>query len=260
MNGKNKFSRFTVLILLYFMRSSLVQAQLQEISPNDKVFIPDANGWLIMEAENSKVPAGWKLETSFSGYNGSGYLVWADKNSIPTGKDEQALYYRIYIPEGGEYHFRMRSYITSENNDIWIAIDDVLVKEYLKPVEDDSYNYKPVEFDTLGFKPWPQIAETPWIKLFSDKSPECWNMWSWASRFFPVKGLRDNTPSWVLTEGLHTIRVAPRVKDFCIDRIALIPRIKVGRSSAYAVKQPEAWATAPESKQKLVNQIVTDGP
>lgn len=61
-----------------------------------------------MEAESVAVDDPWKLETSISGYTGSGYLRF-DGNEVTGGPAEGFLSYHFYIQTAGKYTLTIRS-------------------------------------------------------------------------------------------------------------------------------------------------------
>ncbi|MEX1025387.1 MAG: hypothetical protein WD226_09945 [Planctomycetota bacterium] len=91
-----------------------------------RVYLPDADGMVIMEMESAGAPGNWSFETALSGYSGAGYLRWAGPNLFGTpGVDTISFTFEVDNP--GAYVMRLWSQHNHPDstleNDSWVRID-----------------------------------------------------------------------------------------------------------------------------------------
>ena len=96
----------------------------------------ETDGVLVMEAEDGLYVAdvsGWKMETTFSGYNGNGYVVWRGPgdwgpekktyNSI--SRKGHVISFPFTITNPGVYYVKVLNYHLEKDgdNDVWTSVD-----------------------------------------------------------------------------------------------------------------------------------------
>ncbi|WP_375324239.1 PKD domain-containing protein [Flagellimonas sp. GZD32] len=174
----------------------------------------EENGLVIIEAENLNINSNWSIETSESGYSGSGYLYnHVDSFNTP---GNGVITAEIEITTPGKYRFQWRNNIgiidpddpTTEHNDAWLRFPDA---DAFYGQSGGSFVYP----HGSGDFPNPNGAgANNWFKVYANTLA-----WNWTSN------VSDNDPHQVYVEfnnpGTYTMEISSRSEGHLIDRIAL---------------------------------------
>ena len=194
----------------------------------------EINGMVVIEAESVPLVGDWDLETSISGYTGSGYYVW-DGSDYFNNPGNGLLEYKINVTTTGTYRFQWRNRITQGNsssdfNDTWLRFPDA----------SDFWAEK------TGNKVYPKgTGKTPnpagstangWFKVYTSEL----NKWSWQT------STSDGNPHDIFvkfdTPGVYTMQVSARSKGHGIDRMVLF-HSSVNSTTALDPNQAETSCT-----------------
>jgi len=152
------------------------------LKSNEEIF-QEIDGIVVFEAESIPLTRGWSLEKTIEGYSGEGFITWVDSTTIePHGQG--LLGYKFLITKPGVYTLKMRNYHSCED---FTECNDVFVR----------------------------MDEGNWRKNFNHTLSK----WDWNSQQDIHHIFTDS--QFLLKEGMHTLYINGRSKDFSIDKIAL---------------------------------------
>lgn len=193
------------------------------------------NGVLVIQAEDLPLSGSWSIgnNVSFSGFTGSGYIVWtgSSQNNRP---GSGLIEIDLAIPEAGRYRLDWYNRIgmgtdTREHNDTWVQFPDSTdyygaddtpdgeTRRYPKPLCDDA-----AEMAQRSAIPGVIESTCPsgstrdgWLKVYSTNA----NDWRWSAR------TSDNDAHDIFVEfaepGVYTLELSARADFHLIDRIVL---------------------------------------
>ena len=164
-----------------FCLSAVCYSQVS-LNSNGKIF-QETDGLVIFEAESIPLTEGWSFEKTVEDYSGEGYITWKDSTTIEP-KGQGLLAYKFLITKPGVYSLKMRNYHSCED---FTECNDVFVR----------------------------MDEGNWRKNFNHTLSE----WDWNSQQDIHHVFTDS--QFLLKEGMHTLYLSGRSKDFSIDKIAL---------------------------------------
>ncbi|WP_418263687.1 hypothetical protein [Flavobacterium faecale] len=174
----------------------------------------EKDGIVRVDLENpSTIANGWATASTFSGYEGTGYLVWTANDNFNT-PGIGTIKFSIKINSPGTYQFVWRSRIAegtsnTDFNDSWLKING-----------NDFYGEKAggerVYPKGSGKTPVPEGAgSNGWFKVYMNKVGE----WFWRS------STSDNDPHDIFakfdTVGVYDVEISGRSKFHAIDQFVL---------------------------------------
>ncbi|MEO0510474.1 MAG: DUF5060 domain-containing protein, partial [Verrucomicrobiota bacterium] len=145
-----------------------------------------------------------------------GSYIKSNINRI-TQIEEGRLSYNFTINTEGTYRFVMRGNMVGEEeghdaiNDIWIRLDGINGTDAPPMVDEDPDN--PTEWE---YNQWYKAYTLNWTRRQANPSEDFTNIWHWEA-----KRDIDNTFDYYLAPGDYNLRIAPRAKDFALDRMVL---------------------------------------
>ena len=155
----------------------------QSLQKSDKERFQEVGGMVVFEAESIPLSKGWSKEKTVEDYSGEGYITWIDSTTIePNGQG--LLSYNFLITKPGVYTLKMRNYHSCED---FTECNDVFVR----------------------------MDDGNWRKNFNHTLSQ----WDWNSQQDIHHVFTDS--QFLLKEGMHTLYISGRSKDFSIDKIAL---------------------------------------
>lgn len=226
-------------------QEEIAEGLTENIPENDVVTITpqvvQANGTIIVQAEDTNLVADWKERTSATGFNGDGYIVWEGPEKFwdkGTAGQNGLLTYKITVDEPGTYQFIWTSRIVkgepasiaTEHNDSWVRLPDA----------DDFYAFDDVNNDKY-YATGNAANKTPVIPIdFLNPNPN--NLPKGGENrngFF--KGYMNTYGSWLQktntwdnnpmlifatfnTAGVYTVEIDARSDGHAIDQFSLIPQ------------------------------------
>lgn len=156
------------------------------------VWVADANGYVGFEIESHPRPGGWRYETNFAGYSGTGYYRWDDQNQ-PTQGGFGLMTFQVKLPFTETYQLRIHNFHNNpepnQSNDCWVRVDG-----------------------------------GEWTKVYSNLGQATVGVWNWHSNVLP----RQIGAAWLLSAGTHTVEISARSNGFCVDRVHMFPRTVAG--------------------------------
>ena len=182
----------------------------------------EVNGIAVYEMESGPSPSSWNIETSVSGFTGSGFLTWRGPsyfNSPGIG----TISYQIRINSPGTYRFIWRSRSGqgadfTEHNDTWLRIPDA--SDFF--AQRGSSVLYPAG---TGKTPNPNGSSADgWFKVYVSSSA-----WSWQA----TTSDHDGHPIYARFDsaGVYTIQISARSDAHFIDRMVLY------KESQYSIGQ-----------------------
>ena len=174
----------------------------------------EENGLVIIEAENLNINPNWNIESSETGFTGSGYLFNTVNSFNTPGNGTITANIRINTP--GIYRFQWHNKIgiidpngpTTEHNDAWLRFPDA----------DDFYGERGASViypNGSGQTPNPNGAgSNGWFKIYANSLD-----WNWNSK------TSDRDPHDIFVQfdnpGVYTMEMSSRSNGHLIDRVAL---------------------------------------
>ena len=176
----------------------------------------EKDGVLRVDLKNpNPIDNDWKLEKTFQGYEGHGYLIWKGDDHFNT-PGEGVLSYSIQITNPGTYQFVWRSRIgagtkNTEHNDSWLRISNT--SDFYGEKESTGERVYPVG---SGKSPSPEgSSKDGWLKVYMNRL----NEWFWRST------TNDKDPFNVFVEfdvsGIYVIEISGRSAYHAIDQFVL---------------------------------------
>lgn len=172
------------------------------IPPGTKAYI-EQNGLIVIQPETKPYGQGWALESSVSGYTGSGYLKWSGSDFF-TVPGNGLTEYKLFVENPGTYNLRIRANKRDPN-----------------PSEDNDV--------------WTKINNEQWYKTFNSNQQT--NQWSFPTQYEIVHPTNMPAATVNLTAGLNTFYISGRSNGFYIDRIHFY---KNGVSNPEDLNHPES--------------------
>ncbi len=160
--------------------------------PSDVRTWEESDGVIVVEAEKGVAETSdtWAVRTDYSDYYGTAFIRW-EGNEYLHDKTHGVLVYKIKINNPGTYHMVLRS------------LHDPDVRGNRSDEENDCWTNT-------------HINGTEYYKTFRTGSLKGdWNTWT---RWETSHGVFE-APSYHLTAGEHTFRIAARAKHYMLDRI-----------------------------------------
>jgi hypothetical protein len=176
----------------------------------------EKNGKIIVEFESTKELSGWDVETSATGFSGSGYLVWNGGQHLST-PDTGIIDYKLRVTTAGTYQFIWNSRVThgnngTDHNDTWLSFPDLPAGKFY-----GQKNNSIVYPKGLGLTPNPKGSSSSGFFKIYKSGPA--NEWRWHSLTSDNEGysifLNFDVP------GIYTMRIAVRSAYHALDKFVL---------------------------------------
>ena len=157
--------------------------------------------YIVMEAETAPAPLdeSWRADNRIPGYAGNGYLLCLRDEARPGRLGVVA--FPVKIGAAGKWRLRLHSRSDHPSRD-------------------------------LESECWVRVDDGPWLTLRTGGA----GAWNWAE---PGGAPESRPAAFDLTEGRHTIRIAPRSRGFKLDRLALFLEGREARALALTTPQSE---------------------
>ncbi len=226
-------------------QQEIAEDLIEETIENDVVAITpqvvQANGTIIVQAEDTNLVADWRERTSATGFNGDGYIVWEGPEKFwdkGTAGQNGLLTYKITVDEPGTYQFIWTSRIVkgepasvaTEHNDSWVRLPDADDFFAFDDVNNDKYyatgnaaNKTPViPINLLNPNPnnLPKGGENR--NGFFKGYMNTYGSWLQKTNTW------DNNPMSIFatfnTAGIYTVEIDARSDGHAIDQFSLIPQ------------------------------------
>uniref|UniRef100_UPI00082F6C04 PKD domain-containing protein n=1 Tax=Pseudotamlana agarivorans TaxID=481183 RepID=UPI00082F6C04 len=172
----------------------------------------EANGVVIIEAENLPLPSGWHVENNTTGFSGSGYINWTGGEYF-SSPGHGTISSTIKINTPGTYLLEWRSKIgegssNTDNNDTWLRFNDAS-EFYAKKGSNIIYPKGSGQSPLVNGS-----GSNNWFKVYSNNLA-----WNWQSY------TNDNDPHAIYVDfdspGIYTMEISGRSEGHFIDRIVL---------------------------------------
>lgn len=197
--NENAYIKYNSLDSAFNIRSSYHPIR-KVIHYSTGAVLEEKNGLIVGNIALAAFSESWIPKSSltqsdaFNDHYGPVYYVWEDDNRLnkPFPKDTFALLeYKVWIHEGGAYHFCVRNrhdyHDITIDNDLWLSIDK---SDYVK-----------ASAHTIGKFVWELQQQSGII------GPDGHDM--------------RVDPLYELSPGLHIIKIMPRSKNFALDQFVL---------------------------------------
>lgn len=182
----------------------------------------EIGGLVVIEAESEGVYGDWDLNTTVSGFTGSGYIEWKTGNFSTSidGEGSDPITYEILIQNPGRYRFLLRSAApnSTEHNDVWARFPDNTVFR-----------------EKSGVFSAPVFGSDSWFKVYQNVSG---NTFTYSTKHvdFDPHDIYMDFP----TAGVYRFEFSGRSTRFKIDRFVIYNEDSVSFSTASNPATPES--------------------
>ncbi len=182
----------------------------------------EAGGLIVIEAESNGVVGDWDLNTTVTGFTGTGYIEWQTgdfaTSTDPAGSDP--ITYEILVSNPGRYRFlyRTASPNATEYNDVWARFPD-----------------NPVFREKAGVFSTPVFGADSWFKIYQNDAGDAWT-WETKHVDFDPHDIYVDFPA----PGVYRFQFSGRSSRFKIDRFVIYDEAQVSFGTATNPSTPES--------------------